>query len=136
MWKQNNGIGESNTLQNEFTSYLAIALQRKKTQYLASKWGLHKREFSVDIQDFIDEFVVDIDMLSGLPINEQIEDDRLVEILHKEPPRNVYILLSITLDDQSLIEIARELEIPYQTVASIHYRLIKKIRARLGGDKK
>jgi RNA polymerase sigma factor (sigma-70 family) len=136
MWELNDGISESNILQNQFTAYLGTAIRRRKTQYLRNKARLHYYETSLELQDYDKDIATSADMMAGLPMIEQIENIRLQQALARTKQRDLYILLSKALEDRSLAEIAAELGLNYNTVAASYYRTLQRIKDGLGGDGK
>lgn len=50
---RNDGKGESNIIQNQFTAYLVSALRRKKRDVLQVWMRVSENEFSVDFQDYL-----------------------------------------------------------------------------------
>ena len=136
MWENDNEINESSILQNQFTAYLGIAIRRRKVQYLREKTQLHNYEMSLELQDHYRDQAVEIDLSTGLPIIEQLENMRLQQVLAKANQRDLYILLAKTLENRSLAEIAAELGLAYNTVTAAYYRIIQRIKKELGGDGK
>lgn len=134
MWQRNNGIGESNILQNQFTAYLLTSVRRRKLQYLRSKMKLQEYEISIEVQDYLNEFAAPIEQSASWPLLDQLENIKLRQALEQAKERELYIFFAKALDERSLAEIARELDIGYNTVAAVYYRLIKKIKKHLGGD--
>ena len=51
MHTRNDGKGENNVLQNEFTAYLSLAVVRRKKDLLRKRERLQRHELSTDFQD-------------------------------------------------------------------------------------
>lgn len=134
MWEHNNGAGESNILQNQFTAYLVTALRRRKVQYLRSKLQIQQYETSLEIWDQIEGLLTEPDLALGLPLIEQLENIRLQQALKQAKQRDLYIFLAKVLEDRSFVEIAGELGIAYNTVLSVYHRMIQKLKKELGGE--
>ena len=83
MASRNDGIGESNKLQNEFTTYLLTAIRNRKIRYLSSKEKLCRYEQSLEIQDFLPEFQTTVDIFADFSILAQIENSRLQQAIKK-----------------------------------------------------
>lgn len=132
----NDGIGESNVLQNQFTAYLVTAVHRKKIQYIQAKSRRIKNEIPLDIEENRKEFQMEQDMLPNLPLFEQIENGELRQALNRLKEREIHILTMKVLDERSFQEIADETGLGYKTISSIYYRLIQKLRDELGGENK
>lgn len=135
MFTPNDGIGESNVLQNQFTAYLVTAVHRKKIQYLQTKTRRTWNELPLNIEENRWEFQVEQDMLPRLPLLEQLEHRELLQALERLKEREIRILTMKVLDERSFQEIADETGISYKTVSSIYYRLIQKLRDEIGGEK-
>ncbi len=131
----NDGIGESNVLQNRFTAYLVTAVHRRKIQYLQAKSRRLRNEIPLDIQEERNEFRSEPDMISQMPLLEQLESSELRQALERLKERDYKILIMKVLDERSFQEIAKETGIAYKTIASIYYRLIQWLRDELGGEK-
>ena len=134
MQYRNDGIGESNILQNQFTAYLITAIRRRKVRYLRDKIKQSQHESSLDIQDYFAEFQTTPDMFENLPTLAQIENVRLQRALKRQKKRNLYILYAKVLEDSSFIEISHELGIDYKAVTAAYYRMVEKMRKEVGGE--
>ncbi len=134
MKEYNDGIGESNILQNQFTAYLVTAIHRKKIQYLQAKSKQYSYEVSLDIQDEWKELRSEQDMMVQLPFLEQLDDYKLRKALEELKELEFNILVMKVLNERSFQEIANEIGIGYKTVASIYYRLIQKLHNKLEDD--
>ncbi|WP_444643174.1 sigma-70 family RNA polymerase sigma factor [Caproiciproducens sp. R1] len=135
MKRYNNGIGESNVLQNQFTAYLVTAVHRKKIQYLRAKFRRLSNEMPLDNQEIREELQPEQDIISQSPLLEQLENKELHQALEQLKKRDFRILIMKISDERSFEEIANETGIGYKTVTSIYYRLIRKLRDELGGKK-
>ena len=135
MREHNDETAESNNLQNRFTAYLISALRRKKIQILQNRAKFQRYEILLDIEDYHMLFPMESDMMTGLPLMEQLENIKLRQSLQRTNGRNLYIFLAKALEGRSLAEISAELGVGYNTVASVYYRMINKLKKELGGDK-
>lgn len=131
----NNGTGESNILQNQFTAYLATAVRRRKIQYLQAKQKQQKHEMYLENQEQRSEFQYIQDMTLGLSLLERLESGQLRYALEQLKEREIRILTMKVLGERSFQEIADETGLGYKTISSIYYRLIQKLRDELGGEK-
>jgi RNA polymerase sigma factor (sigma-70 family) len=130
MRERNDGVGEDHILLNQFTAYLMKAVKNRKIQYLSHKAKLSRLEKMDAIIEPLEEF----DLLSGLPVIDQLEDRRLQKALHRSNERDLYILFTKTLGCRSLAEIAKELNMGFYAVTSAYYRVLRKLRQSLEGD--
>ena len=133
MWERNDGIGKDNILQNQFTAYLVVAVRNRRIQF---RRAIHKRqqfEETLDPQEHQDISVHEPDWLASFPILEQIEDAALQQALSHVTRKELYILFARVLEGKSIGDIAGELGMNYKSVASIYYRLIKKLKNEMEG---
>ena len=134
MWERNDGTNESNILQNQFTAYLITAIRRKKIQYIRLKKQMRQNEISLEIQENFMSLSDESDMVDNLPFFEQFENVNLQQFLKKAKKRDLYIFLAKALEGRSFVEIATELGIGYNTVASVYYRMIDRLKKELRGE--
>lgn len=134
MWDYNDGTGESNILQNQFTAYLVTAVRRKKKQYLQSKERQNHNELPLEQQSLAVIIFSSADIIAGLPLVDQIENIELQQALVKLDQRDLHILLAKALEGCTFVEIAAGLGLNYNTVATAYYRIIARIKKALGSD--
>lgn len=135
MWQKNDGTGEANILQNQFTAYLVTALHRQKVDYLRRRTRLIQHEFSVDFQEEWSEFQTASEIEIQLPIQMQLENIALGAALERLKERDRYIFFARVVDERSFEELAEELGMGYKGVAAAYYRVIQKIKEEMRGDK-
>ncbi|MFG6350948.1 MAG: sigma-70 family RNA polymerase sigma factor [Oscillospiraceae bacterium] len=135
MRRRNNGTGEINTLQNEFTAYLLVALRRQKKAYDEKSGRLKSREISVDYQteEFADERSHD-GVTAGASMR-CMENDDLLQALERLTARERYILFQRVLEGRSYEELSGPLGLRYSGTAAAYRRIIQKLRKELRGDK-
>ncbi len=136
MYEYNDGISEANTLQNQFTAYLMTAVHRRKLQYLQDNTKKQKHELPLDSFQELESTDINRDMADRLPIIQQFDSLKLHNALSGTRERDLKILYMKVLEDKSFVEIADELGIGYNAVKASYYRLIEKIKAQLGGERK
>lgn len=125
MNRRNEGISESDILQNQFTAYLQISLQRCKSQYLSKldNQRIHEtempREQEAIEEDFCNTVAEKVALSSAM---KQIKErERLVVTLH-------------VAEGKSFNEIAVQLDMKYSTVTMVYYRTLDKLRVILQED--
>jgi len=127
-WQHNNGQGEADILQNQFTKYLVTAVQRRKWEYMNQQ----SRTVCIDsilISTLTEEmFHMDNYFLHELPMFDYLENDELIRALKKIGERERYVFLSHVLEEKRFDELAVELNLSYKGVAAIYYRSILKIK--------
>ena len=134
MWEHNDGCGESNILQNQFTAYLAKAIERKKYRYRQAKEKLQHSEIS--LEENLSELHIESDMLENFPAIDKLENFRLQCVLRKQQERNLHIFFARALYGRSFVEIAKDLKMDYKAVTAMYYRTVARIRKELRSDGK
>lgn len=132
MHTRNDGKGESNILQNEFTAYLSVAVVRKKRDLLKKRDRLQRHELSTDFKDgdLLDTFSTC--MQDPLPL--EFENQTLEAALNKLSPRDRYIFFTHILNERSFKSLCAELGMTYSGVAVAYHRVVHKLRKALGGE--
>ena len=130
MWEHNDGHGESNILQNQFTSYLAKAISRKKRRYQQKKEKQQSCEISLEGQEYLTVSLTESDLLEQI---DQLDNPRLQQALRRQSERDLYIFYAKVLCGYSFVEISKMLEIDYKAVTAAYYRLVTRIRKELWG---
>lgn len=136
MNEYNDGISESNILQNQFTAYLMTAIHRSKLQYLQDNARKQKHELPLDSYQELEGTDINRDMADRLSIIQQFDNLKLHDALSRARGRELKILYMKVLEDKSFVEIAEEIGLGYNAVKASYYRLIEKIKAQLGGERK
>lgn len=126
MYIKNNGSNEHDILQNQFTSFLMIAISNARIDYLRSRIRRLQRELVTEEQEVY--FAKDTDYIELIADNDAL-DRAIREIKEKER----YIVIARVLDEKGFEEIAQELGMGYKGVTAIYYRAIKKLNKMLGG---
>jgi len=134
MRKNNDGNDESNVIQNRFTAYLMVAINRKKFRYQQNSKNRQYSELSLDLIDFLPELIMEPDLLDGLPLMVQLENLRLEYALKRQKNRDLCILLSKIFGGCSFAEIAEEIGMERKSVATAYYRIIARLKKEIRGD--
>lgn len=139
---RNDGKGESNVIQNQFTAYLVSALRRKKRDVLQVWMRVSENEFSVDFQDYLLD--TPNEPISPDPIQEitsetyhriDFENTALEQEIRNLSDLDRFVFLARVLDDRDFEELAKELGTSCSAVIARYYRIIRRIRKALeGGD--
>lgn len=130
MWQKNNGKSETEILQNQFTAYLATAVQRRRNDYIQQMNRRQQTESLTDGFPFMPECSIEQDMLLGLPVLMQIEDSVLFQALKELSERERYIFLERTLAGKSFEMLAQETGLGYKGVSAVYYRTVQKIKKK------
>lgn len=119
MNKRNEGISESDILQNQFTAYLQKSLQRCKTQYLEKQNArmAHEVELSPELETVSDDFCISI-----------AEKSMLSSAMRKLRERERIVVILRTVEGQNFNDIAMQLGMKYSSVTMIYYRTMDKLR--------
>ena len=131
MWQKNNGKSETEILQNQFTAYLATAVQRRRNDYLQQMDRRQQIESLTEDFMFMPECSIEQDMLLGLPVLMQLEDSALLHALRELSERERYIFLARAVDGKSFETLAEETGMGYKGVASVYYRTVQKIKRKI-----
>ena len=136
VFSHNDGKGEYNVLQNQFTAYLVKAVRNKKLGYLQSRSKQMQFELSIEIENLAQEAYVEHDITLDLPILEQIENAKFRQALNRQKENDLYIFFGKVLEDRSFIELSTELGMSYKAVTMRYYRMLSKIKSELMGGEK
>ncbi len=131
MWQKNNGKSETEILQNQFTAYLATAVQRRRNDYIQQIDRRRQIESLTEDIAFMSECSIEQDMLFELPIFMQLEDNALLHALKELSERERYIFLARVLDGKSFETLAAEMGVGYKGVSAVYYRTVQKIRKKM-----
>lgn len=132
MGHKNDGQGENNTLQNQFTAYLQTALRRKKRDYMDKQLRVSSREVPVDFQ--ATQFSDDSVKIAGRAPT--AEGDALMQALSRLTTRERYILFERILNERSYEDLATPLGLRCSGVSAAYRRIILKLRKELGSGEK
>lgn len=119
MNRRNEGISESDILQNQFTAYLQTALQHRKGQHIAQQSSIASHEDSSlkDGEASEDDFALAI-----------AESDALRVALRQINKRERLVVTLRAVEEKSFQEIAVTLDMKYSSVTMIYYRALDKLR--------
>ena len=125
MNRRNEGITESDILQNQFTAYVQTALKHCKSQYLAKQSMIASHEVSSldDTEESENDFVITI-----------AENDALHIALQHIKERERLVVTLRAVEEKSFQEIAITLGMKYSSVVMIYYRALDKLRIILRED--
>lgn len=138
MLQRNDGKGESNIVQNRFTAYLVVAVNRRKATILQNRRDLTDHELLIDdFQSFTEEVSEDLESEVLDTFHQfELENASLERALKQISSRERYVFFSTALKKRNFHELSKELGIGYKGVAAIYYRTIQKLRKEMrGGDK-
>ena len=130
MWNYNDGVEESNIVQNRFTAYLKVSLEHNTARYEAKllQKSLVEMAYSEDEDEFGEYYRPDpFEQITA----DEFGDARLRQGLSSLRDVERAVLISHVLQDKPLKKIAVEMEVPYPTVKSHYRRAIEKLRKEL-----
>jgi len=125
---KNNGQKEDIILQKRFTTYVELAFKRRRKDYFSLRYRDMEITSSMEEFDVASSFDIERETLADIPGWMVLENNILQEELLKLSDRNRCIFWNHVVEKESLANIARNLEMPYDTVAAIYYRTRKKIK--------
>ena len=131
MWQKNDGQNEADKLQNRFTAYISVAIQRRRNAYIMQSVRQQRLETLTENPVSVGEYDILDDILGELPLLMQLENDKLLYALKELDERERQIFLARVLDDKSFEELAGVIGLSYKGVAAIYYRALRKIRNRM-----
>ena len=125
MNRRNEGISESDILQNQFTAYLQKALRHCKTQYIEKQNEriAHEVELQPEKETVSDDFCVSI-----------AENSALSEAMNHIHDRERIVVTLRAVEGRCFNEIAVQLGMKYSTVTMVYYRTLDKLRIILRED--
>lgn len=135
MWIKNNGQTEEEILRNRFTSYLMIAIQRRRKDYI--QYQLRNVEITglMDSIEADEQYDIEEEALSEMPLMMKLENQELLLALQMLGERERYVLLNRALEEKSFDMLSMELGMTYKGVSAIYYRAVQKVRNRMRGGK-
>jgi len=133
MWERNDGTGKDNTMHNQFTAYLVVAVRNRRIQYRRSHAKRQRFEETLDILNFQDIPSQEPEIITSFSVLDQLENLKLQQALANTTQRELFILFARVLEGRSLGDISSALNMNYKSVASIYYRMIEKLRNELKG---
>ena len=119
-YEYNNGSLEDHAVQNRFTAYLKVSVNHYKARYVRRLRQQQQQEL----------YMEDPDTLSA-DMNLSLPGTQLHAALAQLRGHAQTILLEHILGDKSLVQLARELDMPYPTVKAIYRRALEKLRKEL-----
>jgi len=126
MFKKNNGSNEHDILQNQFTSYLSLAVSNARIDFIRAKIARLKREQATDQYELLfTQEIFEIELF--------LENEALSQAIKDIREKERYVFLARVLEDKKFKEIAGELGMSEKGVAAIYYRTVKKLRDILEG---
>lgn len=119
---------EDISLQKRFTTYVELAVKRRRKDYFLLQY--RDMEISSSLEEFNTDSSYDIELetLTGIPGWMALENKALQDELQKLNDRNLCIFWNHVVEKESLANIARDLDMPYDTVTAIYYRTLKSIK--------
>ena len=125
---RNSGANEEHIIQNRFTAYLLVALQRRK---VLRRYSHQQHEQPVEAINTAYASIYDLEDAICQTLDLQTEYAALMRLLVTLPERERTILLSRAMENRSFAELADKYHMGYKGVAAIYYRTIQRIRKEL-----
>lgn len=134
MWLKNDGQSEEDLLQNRFTAYISVALQRRRKDYMLQERRQQQKEILTDNPVSDGNYEILDDVMSDLPLLMQLENVKLLHALRVLDEKERQVFFARVLDEKSFEELANTTSVSYKSVTSLYYRALRKIRDRMSGD--
>ena len=134
MRQKNNGQNEAETLQNQFTAYLSMAIQRRRYKYILQ--AIKQQQIESLTENPVSNLEYDIvqEIFEELPLLIRLENDTLLSALKELNEKERHIFLTRVLDEKSFEELANTTGVSYKSVTALYYRVLRKIRNRMRGN--
>lgn len=134
MWLKNDGQNEEDLLQNRFTAYISVALQRRRKDYMLQEMRQQQLEILTDNPVSDGNYEILEDVISELPLLMQLENDKLLHALKGLDEKERQVFFARVLDEKSFEELANTTGVSYKSVTALYYRVLRKIRNRMRGN--
>lgn len=128
---KNNGQGEDNILQNQFTAYLVTAIRWRKSTYLKKRIRIKQYEFSSDFDNTFAQALETPEETTASLEQLALDSIMLTQALGQISDRERYIFFARALERRSFQDLALELGLGYKGVAAIYYRALQKLKKEL-----
>lgn len=132
----NNGQTEDEILRNRFTSYLMIAIQRRRKDYLQHLIRNMEITGLMDSIETDELYDIEKDALVEMPLMMKLENQDLLQALQMLGERERYVLFNRALEEKSFEILSMELGLTYKGVSAIYYRALQKMRKRMSGGER
>lgn len=103
---RNSGANEEHIIQNRFTAYLLVALQRRKVDFLLRRYSHQQHEQPVEAINTAYASIYDLEDAICQTLDLQTEYAALMRLLDTLPERERTILLSRAMENRSFAELA------------------------------
>lgn len=132
MIKKNDGISKDDICQNQFTAYVVLAVKRKRQSYIKKKQRNNEKENRTKKEAEKSEF-----RTAGYDIWSRIEpqNEKLMAAMQQLSLKERFVVIGFVLQGKTFKEIAQEVGLTEKGAASVYYRSIKKLRAKMGDVK-
>ena len=132
MIKRNDGISKDDICQNQFTAYVVLAVKRKRQTYIKKKQRDNEKETRTKKETEQSEF-----RTAGYDIWSRIEpqNEKLMAAMQQLSLKERVVVIGYVLQGKTFKEIAKEVGLTEKGAASVYYRSIKKLRAKIGDVK-
>ena len=132
MIKRNDGISKDDICQNQFTAYVVLAVKRKRQSYIKKKQREHEKETRTKKEAEQSEFrTAGYDMWSRM----EPQNEKLIAAMQQLSFKERLVVVGYVLEEKTFKEIAQEIGLSEKGVASVYYRSIEKLRAKIGDVK-
>ena len=101
---RNSGANEEHIIQNRFTAYLLVALQRRKVDFLLRRYSHQQHEQPVEAINTAYASIYDLEDAICQTLDLQTEYAALMRLLVTLPERERTILLSRAMENRSFAE--------------------------------
>ena len=128
MQTKNNAQNEDDIIGKRFTTYVELAVKRRRKDYCLLQHRDLEITSSMEEINLASSFDIEQETFVDIPGWMVLENTVLREELQNLSDRNLCVFWNHVVEKESLANIARNLEMPYDTVTAIYYRTLKSIK--------
>ncbi len=118
----------TDSVQNQFTAYIAVALQRRRNAYIIEAMQLKQVEVLTENPVSDGEYDILDDIIKELPLMLQLENEKLLMALKALGKRERQVILARVLEEKSFEELAKMTGLGYKGVTAVYYRALQKVQ--------
>ncbi len=119
---------KTDSVQNQFTAYIAVALQRRRNAYIIEAMQLKQVEVLTENPVSDGEYDILDDIIKELPLMLQLENEKLLMALKALGKRERQVILARVLEERSFEELVKMTGLGYKGVAAVYYRALQKVQ--------
>ena len=128
MLTKDSSMQEDIALRKRFTSYLELAVKRYKRDYSKTQYRIMEVSYPIEDCNIESPNSIESESFKDIPGWMELENAVLQKAILELDNRELCIFWNHAVEKESLAQIARDLDMPYDSVTAIYYRTLKKMR--------